>query len=61
MLEISLIEQVDTLVEIIEPTPIEPHVDQVLSLDEVPGDIKVPKAITKSLDKSHLQQHGENI
>jgi len=61
LLETYLIARVDTLVEIIEPTPLKPYVDKVLSLGEVLGDIEVPKAMTKFPDDNHLQQNGEHI
>jgi len=58
LLETYLIVSVDTLVERVEPTLLDPYVDEVSSLDEVLGDTKVPRTMTKFPDRNHLQQHG---
>lgn len=61
LLETSLIALVDTLVERVEPTPLETYVDDMFSLGEVLGDTKVPRAMTDFLDYNHLHQRGEHI
>lgn len=41
-----MITPINTLVERVEPTPLEPYVDEMSFLDEVLGNIEVPEAMT---------------
>ena len=60
MLETSLITPVDTLMERVEHTPIEPFVDEVSFPIEVLGDTEVSGALIEFPDNNHLLLHGKN-